>query len=381
MKLQKSHEDKKKVLIAYGSIGLGHKVVAENIAAALVKYPGVEVKVLDLLEMYQGSLVKVFSKFYKWMIDRVPWLWGFIYTNIFFQIITLPLRIPFAGLKIKKFRDYVNREKPDLILTCHPNATGLVAYLKKTGQYAGPLVTTFSDFHFQPYWVYQYVDQYLVMTAEQKREVARLGFAEDKIAVIGLPVNPIFQKEFDEGEIIKKFGLSRAKPLVLVMGGSQGWGIRLSDIAELLQTKYDIQIIVVTGKNAELKQAIDNLAKTAATPLQAFVSWSAEDIAKLFSAAKILVTKPGGLTIAQALLKSLPMVLVNPLPTMEEMNLDYLTSHGAGVYAKSSEEVRTWVERLLADKKYYAETRERERAIASPQAAETAAKIIIDMLK
>lgn len=381
MKLRNSHEVKKNILIAHGSIGLGHKVVAENIAAALAKYPGVEARVLDLLEMYRGSLVKVFSRFYKWMVDRAPWLWGFIYTNKIFQIITLPLRIPFAGLKIKKFRDYVKREKPDLILTCHPNATGLAAYLKKTGEYTGPVVTTFSDFHFQPYWVYPYVDQYLVMTAEQKRDVARLGFAADKIAVIGLPVNPSFQKEFDEGEIIKKFGLSRAKPLVLVMGGSQGWGIRLADIVELLRTKYDIQIVVVTGKNMELKQAIDNLAKTTATPLQAFVSWSVEDIAKLFSAAKILITKPGGLTIAQALLKSLPMVLVNPLPTMEEMNLDYLTSHGAGVYAKNSQEVREWMERLLADKKYYQEIKEREKAIAAPAAADTAAKIIIDMLK
>lgn len=370
----------KKILIVYGSIGLGHKIISENIAAELAKKPGVELRLLDLLDMYRGRLVRDFSHFYKWMVDSAPWLWGFFYTNKFFQIITLPLRIPFAGLKIQKFRDHVNREKPDLILTCHPNATGLVAYLKKTGEYTGPVVTSFSDFHFQPYWVYPFVDRYLVMTPEQKQEVQKRGFAAEQVVVTGLPVHPDFKRQFDEGEIFKKFGLSRTKPLVLVMGGSQGWGIRQENIAALLSVKYDIQIVVVTGKNIAFKEQVDQLAKISDTPIQSFVSWSSEDIAKLFSVAKILVTKPGGLTCAQALEKALPMILINPLPAMEEMNLEYLTSHGAGVYAKNSRELRTWTERLLVDKKYYQEIRDRQKQIASPKAAEIAAKSIIDML-
>jgi processive 1,2-diacylglycerol beta-glucosyltransferase len=80
----------KKILIVYGSIGLGHKVAAESIAAALAKYPGVEILMLDVLEMYKGRLVHDFSKFYNWAIDKMPGLWGFIYTNKIFHAGFIP---------------------------------------------------------------------------------------------------------------------------------------------------------------------------------------------------------------------------------------------------------------------------------------------------
>lgn len=370
----------KKVLIIYGSIGLGHKVVAENIAAALRDYPEVEVEMLDVLRLYEGRLTKESSKIYEWIIKHAPRLWGFFYTNWVFQKFALPLRIPFAGMKAKKFKNYISKSKPDLILTTHPNATALAAYLKKSGKYSGPLVTTFSDFHFQPFWVYPGVARYLVMTAEQREEVIRRGFAKQRIVVTGLPIDPGFGKTIEESAVYKKYGLSHTKPLVLVMGGSRGWGIKLSDIDTLLDSALDFQIAVVTGNNPELERELKVLAEKFPESLKVFGEWSNESVAELFSIAKLLVTKPGGLTIAQALLKSLPMVLVNPLPTMEELNLAYVVARGAGLYARNSRELRSWVERLLQDKKFYQKVRKNARELAVPQAAKLAAKAIIDML-
>lgn len=46
------------------------------------------------------------------------------------------------------------------------------------------------------------------------------------------------------------------------------------------------------------------------------------------SAADCLVTKPGGLTVSEALAKGLPMILINPIPGQEERNTEFLVNNG-----------------------------------------------------
>ena len=370
----------KKILVMYGSIGLGHKVVAENITVVLKTYPDVKIEMLDVLEMYRGPFTETSSRIYKFIVDHIPGLWGFFYTNPIFLKASLPLRVPLAGLKIKKFRDYFNRSKPDLILTTHPSATALVSYLKKTGEYRGPLVTTFSDFHFQPYWVYPRVDKYLVMTPEQADEVGKRGFARSQVLITGLPVHPVFSEEYHDIVVRREFGFHPNRPIVLMIGGSRGWGIKIADIWALLGSAYDMELVVVAGFNSELLADLQKLRETAGSNLKVLGNLETSAVAKLCAVAKVLVTKPGGLSLAQGLLRGLPMVLVNPLPAMEELNTRYLIRYGAAVVARSSAELKSWVERILQDRKFCQGLKANSLKLANPKAAATAAAAVIDTL-
>jgi len=370
----------KKILVMYGSIGLGHKVVAENITVVLKTYPDVKIEMLDVLEMYRGPFTETSSRIYKFIVDHIPGLWGFFYTNPIFLKASLPLRVPLAGLKIKKFRDYFNRSKPDLILTTHPSATALASYLKKTGEYRGPLVTTFSDFHFQPYWVYPRVDKYLVMTPEQADEVGKRGFARSQVLITGLPVHPVFSEEYHDIVVRREFGFHPNRPIVLMIGGSRGWGIKIADIWALLGSAYDMELVVVAGFNSELLADLQKLRETAGSNLKVLGNLETSAVAKLCAVAKVLVTKPGGLSLAQGLLRGLPMVLVNPLPAMEELNTRYLIRYGAAVVARSSAELKSWVERILQDRKFCQGLKANSLKLANPKAAATAAAAVIDTL-
>ena len=370
----------KKILVMYGSIGLGHKVVAENITVVLKTYPDVKIEMLDVLEMYRGPFTETSSRIYKFIVDHIPGLWGFFYTNPIFLKASLPLRVPLAGLKIKKFRDYFNRSKPDLILTTHPSATALASYLKKTGEYRGPLVTTFSDFHFQPYWVYPRVDKYLVMTPEQADEVGKRGFARSQVLITGLPVHPVFSEEYHDIVVRREFGFHPNRPIVLMIGGSRGWGIKIADIWALLGSAYDMELVVVVGFNSELLADLQKLRETAGSNLKVLGNLETSAVAKLCAVAKVLVTKPGGLSLAQGLLRGLPMVLVNPLPAMEELNTRYLIRYGAAVVARSSAELKSWVERILQDRKFCQGLKANSLKLANPKAAATAAAAVIDTL-
>ena len=44
-----------------------------------------------------------------------------------------------------------------------------------------------------------------------------------------------------------------------------------------------------------------------------------------------IITKPGGLTVTEALCKKLPMILVNPIPGHEERNVEFLMNNGAAL--------------------------------------------------
>ncbi|MDP3696452.1 MAG: hypothetical protein Q8R55_00280, partial [Candidatus Taylorbacteria bacterium] len=323
---------KKHILIIYASVGLGHKVVAENIGHALEEAdPNIEVKLLDILQLYKGRLVGVSTAIYTFIIKKIPRLWGFFYVNKFFQKLALPLRIPLAARKAKKLYAFIEGLKPDLILSTHPTGTALVSYLKKEKLYTNPLVTTFSDFHFQPFWVYPRVDHYLVMTEQQKQEVKKFGFADHVITVTGLPIHSVFLKKYNRPQVLKQYELSPERPIILLMGGSRGWGVKREDILALLAADPKWQIVVVTGTDATLSGQLAGISKN----LKIFSNWSNQELAKLFSIATILVTKPGGLTSGQAIVNALPMVLVHPLPTLEEMSGDYLTLVGVAIAART----------------------------------------------
>ncbi len=361
----------------FGSVGLGHKVIAENIAQALSKYPDIELSMLDVLEMYKGPLTETSAKIYTWIIKQMPALWRFFYTNRVFLELTLPLRVPFAGIRAKKLWQKISQEKPDLIVTTHPTPTAFVSYFKKEGLFGGLLITTFSDYHFQPYWVYSLVDRYLVMTEAQKEEVMKYGFSSKRIVVTGMPVSEEFRKDYEESEIMRGFKLSHTRPIILMMGGSHGWGIRIEDVLELLKSELETELVVVTGTDKVLAKKLESLAEK---HLKVFSDWSNENIAKLFSVARILITKPGGLTVSQAIAENLPMILAHPLPAMEELNQDYLLKAGVAVAAKSPREIRMWMQRLLLDKKFYQMLKQNLKRINVPDAAERAASAIIDML-
>ena len=168
--------------------------------------------------------------------------------------------------------------------------------------------------------------------------------------------------------------------MITIMGGSRGWGVKENDLKELLKIKYDVQFVVLVGTDQKLREKLVELVGRYNTPVRVFGFLPNEEVAKLFYISKVLVTKPGGSTIGEALATKLPMVLINPLPAMEELNQKFLVSRGAAVGADSPEQARLWVERLLQDKKLCRDIQKQMSLINPEKAATLAAEAIIDML-
>jgi UDP-N-acetylglucosamine:LPS N-acetylglucosamine transferase len=93
--------------------------------------------------------------------------------------------------------------------------------------------------------------------------------------------------------------------------------------------------------------------------------------------ADILVTKAGGLTLAEAFCCEVPVVVYDVLPGQEAGNLEFALSQEAVGYARSPRALRTLVSKLRNDEERRSALAENGAKLARPHAAtEIAANIL-----
>jgi processive 1,2-diacylglycerol beta-glucosyltransferase len=92
-------------------------------------------------------------------------------------------------------------------------------------------------------------------------------------------------------------------------------------------------------------------------------------VERVMTAADLVVTKPGGLSVSECLAKGRPMLLVSPIPGQEERNADYLLEAGAAIKAVDAATLQFKLRRLLAEPARLRAMGDAARGIARPGAA------------
>ena len=108
------------------------------------------------------------------------------------------------------------------------------------------------------------------------------------------------------------------------MGGSFGAGNIKETLEELLDIDRDFQILVITGRNESLKEKLEKKLATHNHNKNICVLGYTNKMNDILASIDVLITKPGGLTTTEALLKDVPMIVPYYIPGQEEENLDFL---------------------------------------------------------
>lgn len=112
-------------------------------------------------------------------------------------------------------------------------------------------------------------------------------------------------------------------PAVLLMGGGLGLGGIAPTLQELESIHERLALLVVAGHNEALLAEAKRFAKTSRHLVRV---WGyTEQAHRLMQAADLLITKPGALTISEAFVLGLPMLLHDPIPGPETENAVYAT--------------------------------------------------------
>jgi processive 1,2-diacylglycerol beta-glucosyltransferase len=106
------------------------------------------------------------------------------------------------------------------------------------------------------------------------------------------------------------------------------------------------------------------------------LGWT-ETVAALMQSASVLLTKPGGVTLAEAAECALPVVMFDRIPGPERLNAKRFADAGAGVMARGPRDAAAVAGFLLRDERVRAAMSLRARELARPRAASDIARIAL----
>jgi UDP-N-acetylglucosamine:LPS N-acetylglucosamine transferase len=244
------------------------------------------------------------------------------------------------------FAELMRQERPDVVVCTLPVVNGLLAHAADaTGARLEVVLTDWHSVH--PFWVSRGVDHYTAPTDSARGDCIRFGARPDAVDVVGIPVRTQFATASSAPPAdLAAFGLQPGRPTVLAMVGAEGSPRALRNVAALVASDLDAQLLVVCGNSHGLRRQVEQLP--ARMPLSAvgFV----ENIAALMRACDVLVTKAGGLTLAEAFCCGIPVVIHDLLPGQEAGNLEYVLGRGAAEYAPAPTALVATLARLIGDR-------------------------------
>lgn len=349
-----------KYLILTVTTGQGHNQTASAIKSEIEK-KGYEAEILDVLEHISSALKVSVSKGYLVSTSFSPRAYGKFYRAA--EKRDSDSFIDFNKIaNSKKVTEYINSFNPDVIICTHV----LAAFtFKKSDLFFKNVKTAgiITDFTIHPYWNETSLDYY-VLPNEKLCYQARAKGLMGELLPFGIPILEVFSQKKDKSSARAELGI-QDKKTVLVMSGSMGYGKVYKNLVRLSAMSGDFQIISVCGNNEDLKKKIDrkNLKKIA-------INYGyTNNVPLLMDAADLIITKPGGITVSEALSKELPIIIANPIPGHEERNCEFLLNAGAALKATETCKADEVVSMVIDDEARLFNIKENIRAIKKPDAA------------
>jgi processive 1,2-diacylglycerol beta-glucosyltransferase len=368
-----------KILVLTLSFGSGHVRAAQAVADELSRQaPGSQVLVVDALHECRAF----FRAFYEWpywlMLRYAPALWDRFSTARVNQKHqgTAPawafrIGCPKVFATIRSFN-------PEVIVAAEVAACEMAVIARRMGLTQAPILSVITDYEAEPIWVKPEVDAFAVPDENVRAELIAWGAPANRISLRGIPVDRAFDRVHDPTKAMRGLhGVNEGAPVVLLMGGGMG-PTRMDEIARrLAEHKVPMHIVAIAGKDKRAHRKLKSLNVERPVSLSV-LNWT-DNVAALMQAAAILVTKPGGLTIAEAALCSLPIVFFNPIPGAEFVNAKRVVDAGAGVLTKGASETATIIVSLLANEGKRQAMALAAKGMARPAARKEIAQLALDL--
>ncbi len=355
-------------LILTAGYGAGHNAVAAAVEAAL-RATGARACVVDhFAELVHPRFDRWSRRLYAAVLHRAPGLWGLAYWLGDRMGASSPLAFNVTRLGRTRLARLLDAEQPDCVVCTHPTPAGALADLRARGVAVPPFAVVFSDFAVHRQWIHPAADAHCVPADAVARGVAASGAPADRVVVTGIPVRREFAEPMDRAAARASLGLDPERPVVLAMAGADGRVGRLTAVTRVLRgLPSPLEALVVTGLDAALAA---RLRRSVGGDPRIHVMGYADNVRQLMAAADVLVTKAGGVSLAEALAAELPIVCFGSLPGHEARNERFVVEAGAALAARSVGELRRTLRSALANPDVFARLRQGIRALRRPHAAQ-----------
>jgi len=415
------------VLILYASYGDGHYQATKALEKSLNERGIHRVKMLDLMAEAHPKLNDLTRFVYMQSYRTIPALYGLVYNMTKDMKADKPFAHILHAFGTRRLEEYLKTERPGVVIHTFPQMV-MPKLRRKIGMDI-PIVNVVTDFDLHGRWLHPDVDRFYVATEEMRQEAAAIGIDPERITVSGIPIKEGFgfgaaksacasdaevtgardssEKESEastalptlSGSVqaapfakshahefaaaralrmgespVPGISLDPARKTVLLMAGAYGVMLGLRRVCDLLLEQDDIQIIVVCGRNEEMRTG---LAQQYANSERIQVLGFTDRVASLMRMSDCIVTKPGGITLAESLACRLPIFLFRPVPGQERNNAVYLQEQGTAFVSRTADELAAQIASLLSDPIKLQAARDRAAALGRPHAADEIADDLI----
>lgn len=349
------------VLLVSASMGAGHGRAAEAVREAMLRdEPGRPVEHVDLLELAPRWVAAVIGPGYEMVATRTPRVWGRVYRHTDSRGPELARWGPVAHrVLFREFRRLLGSGRWGACVCTHFLPGQLAAGLPGLPPFA--MVVT--DLTLHHVWAQRRVELYFVGVESLAAEL-RPRVREARVEVTGIPVAERFAHAPPPLEARAALGLDPGRIVAVVMGG--GLGIGVAEAAQAACMADGVQVVAICGRNsaAALRLRALRLPRERLRVL-GYVS----GVEHYLAAADVVITKPGGLTVSEALALGKPLLLTTGIPGQEEGNARVLCEAGAAWDAPHPAALPHHLARLRADAPSLLRLSAAARALGRPHAA------------
>jgi processive 1,2-diacylglycerol beta-glucosyltransferase len=228
--------------------------------------------------------------------------------------------ILYEWLFLNSIRKLISIKKPDLVICTHALPSYLLNKLKKQKLISVPVVNVYTDFFIHNLWGVDSIDYHFVSHQYMTDHLIQQGVVQEKIFVTGIPTH---KKILPKPEM----NIDNEKKVYscLIMGGSLGVG-QIKKLLTKLKDCRSITFHVLCGTNSILYSQLQGMNIGNIIPYPYI--HSKEKMDELYNQVDFIITKPGGVTMSEILLKRKPTFVYHALPGQEEINLEQLLKLG-----------------------------------------------------
>jgi hypothetical protein len=343
----------KKILVVFHDAGGGHRnaaIALQTIAAQqgrdwrveLVQFQDLTDR-LDVLRKLTG--IRIQQQYN--IILQNGWTLG---SKYLLRVLQLTIRL-LHGPMVRLLQGFWREHPADLLVSVIPHFNREISESWKAIYPGRPFVTLITDLADYPprFWIEPIKEQYVIAGTERAADQAR-AFGHDNSHIFqasGMILRPDFYLKDDVDPIAlrNEMGLQPDLPTAIVLFGGHGSKVMLS-IAERLNTAdVPLQLILICGRNDELAAKF----RARKWNLPVHVVGFTKEVHKLMRAADFLIGKPGPGSIAEAMVRKLPVLIECNSWTLpqERYNSEWVTEKRVGIVLHSFKGIVEGVRQIL----------------------------------
>ncbi|HET9221766.1 MAG TPA: glycosyltransferase, partial [Roseiflexaceae bacterium] len=368
------------ILFAISDTGGGHRAGAVAISAAieLAIGAGVDRHIVDLLTSTGFPLIRDAPGLY----DRLTTRW-LPFFDLFYQLTDGRRRIDALTqvVYLQAHRNIVRaltETRPDLVVSVHPLANRLIGNTRRKYRLNFRFITVVTDLvSLHAAWGDPDAELCIVPTGEAYERMCKSGMPESKLFRTGFPVHPKFTTyQGTQRSARAALGIELEPFTVLVTSGGVGGGNMRELVVALDRAYPQQQFLVVTGRNAALREELQTLGLGPNVHIYGFV----DNMEELMAASDIIVTKAGPGTLMEALAMRRPVIVTQAVGMQERGNIDFVLNYELGAFCPTVERIVPAIGELM-DPTTYGATVERLAGAIPRDGATQIARILLDQMR